>query len=482
MRHALRNALPLLAVFLLAAPVAQAATVTIIPQDGLGEGFNDPSIPVAAMACPVGLTLGECRLHVAQAAAQVWGNSLVSDVEIRVWAKFDPLTCGVLGQSTQIAPEANFAGGLPNTWYQRPLADALFGSDRNPGLPDLLLTYNSDYDNGVCTGGPWYYGTDANPGLTGALLFYPVILHEMTHGLGFASFVDKSTGAWYGGLPDIYATFIYDATVGLRWTQMNNAQRFASIRNYLQVVTDGPETKVEADNFLTGGNMNLVVNTGPAAGTYAALGGLFGASWVNADGVTANVEIVNDGTAYPTCGCEPLIGFTPGNIAFIDRGPLAPGTACQFGLKALHAEQAGASGVIIADHTVGVLLNMGAGLVGRQVTIPAIFIGKTDGDTIRVTLPQSGTFEVVDVRGMHANGFPLLYTPTTMEPGSSVSHFDDSAGPNALMEPAINDDLWDYLDMTPGLFRDEGWTVLLGSVFADDFEDGTTNAWSSVLP
>ena len=51
------------------------------------------------------------------------------------------------------------------------------------------------------------------------------------------------------------------------------------------------------------------------------------------------------------------------------------------------------------------------GAVGREVTIPAIFLGKTDGDTIRVTLPQSGTFQVVDVRGMHANGFPLLYTP-----------------------------------------------------------------------
>jgi hypothetical protein len=481
MKRALRNAVPFLVLLVLAAPAAHAATVTIVNMDSAGEGFNDPSAPDPAMACPAGMNLGQCRLHAAQMAAQVWAYLLVSNVEIRVYANFNPLSCGVLGQSTSLPPAANFPGApLANTWYQRPLADALSDTDRNPGQQDLQLAYNSSYDNGVCTGGPWYYGTDANPGLTGALLFYPVILHEMTHGLGFASFIDKNTGAWLGGFPDVYATLIYDATVGLRWTQMTNGQRYTSIRNYLQVVTDGPETKVEADNFLTGNNMNLVVNTGPAAGTYAALGGLFGGSWINADGLTADIEIVNDGTAYPTCGCNPLIGFTPGNIALIDRGPQPPGTSCQFGLKALHAQQAGAIGVIIADHTVGNLLTMLAGAVGRQVTIPTMFIGKTDGDTIRVTLPQSGTFEVVDVRGMHANGFPLLYTPTAMEPGSSVSHFDDSAGPNALMEPAINDDLWNYLDMTPGLFRDEGW--VLGFLFADGFESGDTTAWSATVP
>jgi hypothetical protein len=72
-----------------------------------------------------------------------------------------------------------------------------------------------------------------------------------------------------------------------------------------------------------------------------------------------------------------------------------------------------------------------------------------------------------------------VYTDA-MEPGSSVSHFDDLAGPNALMEPAINDDLWDYLDMTPGLFRDEGW--VLGFLFGDGFESGDTTAWSATVP
>lgn len=479
MRPATFCVLLLSAVLLLAVPALQAATVTIVNKDGVGEGFNDTSAPNPAMDCPVGMTLGECRLHCAQTAADVWAQSLESNVEVRVWAYFDPMTCGVLGSSQQLSPSANFPGApLPNTWYQRPLADALSGTDRDPGAADILIRYNGNYDSGTCSGGPWYYGTEANPAIAGGLLFYPVILHEMTHGFGFASFVDKTTGSWYGGLPDVYSTLIFDATTGTRWTAMGDAERYASIRNNLGVVIDAPNTSAEADAFLTGFNVDLVVNSGAAAGTYNGYGALFGAGWGNTDGVTLDMEIVNDGAGTSTTdGCEPLVGFTPGRIAFLDRG------SCEFGLKALHAEQAGADGVIIADNQVSTLpFNMAPGAVGRQVTIPVMYITQADATTIRTTLPQSGSYQVVDVRGMHASGYPLLYTPSTMEPGSSVSHFDVSASPNALMEPVINDDLWDYLDMTTGVFRDEGWNVVMGLIFGDGFEGGNTGAWSAAVP
>jgi hypothetical protein len=45
--------------------------------------------------------------------------------------------------------------------------------------------------------------------------------------------------------------------------------------------------------------------------------------------------------------------------------------------------------------------------------------------------------------------------------GSSGSHFDTSATPNALMEPAINADLRSAtnVDMTPAQFHDIGWDM-----------------------
>ena len=50
-----------------------------------------------------------------------------------------------------------------------------------------------------------------------------------------------------------------------------------------------------------------------------------------------------------------------------------------------------------------------------------------------------------------------MYSPNPFQSGSSVSHFDVTLAPNALMEPAINVDLTSSVDMTVPLFRDIGW-------------------------
>src|SRR5207247_2113907 len=55
----------------------------------------------------------------------------------------------------------------------------------------------------------------------------------------------------------------------------------------------------------------------------------------------------------------------------------------------------------------------------------------------------------------------LLYSPNPLQPGSSISHWDVSAFPNQLMEPAINGDLTHSVmppqDLTLPLMRDVGW-------------------------
>ncbi|MCK5924845.1 MAG: hypothetical protein KAG10_03030, partial [Methylococcales bacterium] len=72
-----------------AGSAVQAANITIVPTDPVGEGFNDPTA-----FTPVGgnnaTTLGEARLNVFRAAAEQWGSILESDVEIIVEANFAP--------------------------------------------------------------------------------------------------------------------------------------------------------------------------------------------------------------------------------------------------------------------------------------------------------------------------------------------------------------------------------------------------------
>src|SRR5262249_48785631 len=55
----------------------------------------------------------------------------------------------------------------------------------------------------------------------------------------------------------------------------------------------------------------------------------------------------------------------------------------------------------------------------------------------------------------------LLFTPNPVQVGSTISHWDQIAFPNQLMEPAINGDLTHSVmppqDLTLPLLRDVGW-------------------------
>ncbi len=94
--------------------------------------------------------------------------------------------------------------------------------------------------------------------------------------------------------------------------------------------------------------------------------------------VTGEVVITDDGSGSDdaTKNCQPPVNNLQGKIAMVDRG------ICQFGLKALTAQQAGAIACIICnfeDATVG----MAAGDYGAQVTIPVVMMTKPNCDLLR---------------------------------------------------------------------------------------------------
>jgi len=74
-------------------------------------------------------------------------------------------------------------------------------------------------------------------------------------------------------------------------------------------------------------------------------------------------------------GCNPLINNLTGKIAVIYRN------TCEFGMKALNAQNAGAVAVIVINRDPAVIA-MGAGANGATVTIPVVMIQNTDGDAI----------------------------------------------------------------------------------------------------
>src|SRR4029077_17513954 len=71
---------------------ARAITITIVNNDGPGEGFNDPTA-----AAPVGrnngTTVGQQRLNCFQEAANIWSGLLPGPGVVQISAQFDPLSC-----------------------------------------------------------------------------------------------------------------------------------------------------------------------------------------------------------------------------------------------------------------------------------------------------------------------------------------------------------------------------------------------------
>jgi hypothetical protein len=228
------------------------ATATIVIQnaDAAGVGFNDPSPPVPGATGNSGATLGDQRLIAFQAAANIWGATLVSGPTITIRASWSTsLTCGttsgVLGSAGATSLRGNFTGAvLQNAWYSVALANALHGIDLNGATAEINAQFNSNVGTSGClTSSHWYYGLDGIHG-NGGIDLVTVLLHEFGHGLGFQSFTDESTGIQAGtspGFPSVYDFFLLDKTTGKHWPAMTDAERKASAINASNLVWDGPQ-------------------------------------------------------------------------------------------------------------------------------------------------------------------------------------------------------------------------------------------------
>ena len=73
-------------------------------------------------------------------------------------------------------------------------------------------------------------------------------------------------------------------------------------------------------------------------------------------------------------------------------------------------------------------------------------------------------------------GYPQVYAPNPVQPGSSISHWDTVATPNELMEPAITPPPGPYVYLTGGLLEDVGWLLLSNGVF--DYGGSGTWTWN----
>jgi len=121
-----------------------------------------------------------------------------------------------------------------------------------------------------------------------------------------------------------------------------------------------------------------------------AFGSTFGAP-VSAGGVSGALALVNDGVGATSDGCEASPnGSLTGKIAIVDRG------TCNFTVKVLNAQNAGAVAVIIANTDDN---PFSPGGTERRVKISSAMVSLTNGTALKGQLGQAAN--------LHSNPNPL---------------------------------------------------------------------------
>jgi uncharacterized repeat protein (TIGR01451 family) len=221
--------------------VFATAKITIINGDSAGEGFNDTSA-FTAVAGNNASTLGQARLNALQHAANLLGSIISSNIEIKVYSHMDPdngtgdANGAILAGANATVVVSAFTNQINmNTWHPIALAEKISGANipNNISLYDVDIGFNRDIDGNTVLGlRTWYYGLDSSP-TTGAggtnIDFISVAMHELVHGLGFASTVNVLSGAKDSGLNGSYMRLLeHHGATPADYPSMSNAQRIAA--------------------------------------------------------------------------------------------------------------------------------------------------------------------------------------------------------------------------------------------------------------
>lgn len=147
----------------------------------------------------------------------------------------------------------------------------------------------------------------------------------------------------------------------------------------------------------------------------------------NLDTVVAQGTLIvgRDSTAADSLACTTGLANAAacaGKIVVLYRG------SCEFGVKALRAQQAGAIGVVIVNNVAGAPITLGAGANGVNVTIPTLMISQATGVLLRSAIDDGSVTAIIgNKRGFFANdlgmtGKEVVVAPNYATPLSQVAN------------------------------------------------------------
>jgi hypothetical protein len=257
---------------------------------------------------------------------------------------------------------------------------------------DAIGTFGASPDGGATLDFDFPQIAETTPrnnidGATINLFYWNNVMHDVWYQYGF----DEASGNFqennYGNGGSASDSVIADAQDG---AALNNATFFPP----------GDGQNGGMNMFLwtppAGLGQPLTITNGPLAGTYNGVAAVFGDALPMASEtpLTGTLALLLDNDAGvstdPNDACDTITNAAAlnGNIAVLRRGE------CEFGFKALNAENAGAIAVIVVNNAAGNPTLMSGGDNGGQVTIPVLMVSQTDGEAIIAALENGDTINV----------------------------------------------------------------------------------------
>jgi len=158
-------------------------------------------------------TMNTTQRNATEYALELWSEQLAGTVPVYVDVDFYSLGQGVLGMT--FFPPC-FLDTETDIYYPSALWNQLVGYNAS-GMEDITIVMNSDFS--------FYFGLD---GKGSGYDFVTIMIHEVTHGLGFFSTCDPE-GDFAYGYPGIYDCMLYQGLDGLCITELPEYERAALI-------------------------------------------------------------------------------------------------------------------------------------------------------------------------------------------------------------------------------------------------------------
>lgn len=233
--------------------------------------------------------------------------------------------------------------------------------------------------------------------------------------------------------------------------------------------------------FAANVNAQRIFDLSVGGETYQIIPGAFGsADWCSTDAYSGELILVDDGTAPIGDGCEAIVNDIAGKIAVIDRGE------CEFGVKCLNAENAGAIAVLVCNNIFDDPFSMGAGAVGAQVTIPCFMGSLIDCDELKLDIGNGAIVDIVTSGGALDPSLNILWGGLDNANSSFDGGINDWTIENiSCGNGTVGFDLWRWADngdiSTQGAFVAGGGLLSSpsacngGMYFDSDFYDNNGN-------